>query len=566
MMQVVHQLHQRLTMAGGNCHQSGTFLLFSGIFLLEDMVNDSVASFLHHGYHSLVHRILVLEKPSSDVVSNDSSVMSQFEMGLWLAFLGRLGLAKFVILTQMLAHELLQVGLVSSLGDDALFLQHGQDAHLFLNQLNGGQQVHAKIDKGPLDTLLLVLFLLLDEHVVVEELLETLVSVVDEEPFQGVELENLKTGNVQDTDELFPWIRRVKRVIDKSNDPIEHSGVQRLGSGRNGKCHLVFVLTLFDKIFADLQFGFHESVHKVVAIDTNECGSFGHFLHTIGLSLLLATLLFPLGIAEVANGDGCLVKSILLILIETQCIESLISCLHLLFVIHARDSQHSLSDEEEVTRVGILAQKSHVVVFGVERAHELVEDVVITFDLKLEGNTRLFQKVSLDIGGGDLVGGAKVDTNELTKSGRVVVSDSLCIAISFQWRVGLDNLLLKRTSIFTLRCFGLGGLRICAVQSVILQHLFGVLSFASARLASNQRRLMLVLHFEKLQRAVSDGIQMRRSFIPSFVAVVISHNLSVDHQPFVGVDANAEQTGISVNLQHLIPSAKIVQNTSLVKN
>ena len=42
--------------------------------------------------------------------------------------------------------------------------------------------------------------------------------------------------------------------------------------------------------FDYLQFGFHESVHKVVAIDTNECGSFGHFLHTIRLSLLLATL------------------------------------------------------------------------------------------------------------------------------------------------------------------------------------------------------------------------------------------------------------------------------------
>merc|ERR1719282_1169545 len=347
MMQVVHQLHQRLTMAGGNCHQSGTFLLFSGIFLLEDMVNDSVASFLHHGYHSLVHRILVLEKPSSDVVSNDSSVMSQFEMGLWLAFLGRLGLAKFVILTQMLAHELLQVGLVSSLGDDALFLQHGQDAHLFLNQLNGGQQVHAKIDKGPLDTLLLVLFLLLDEHVMVEKLLETLVSVVDEELFQGVELENLKTSDIQDTNKVLPGVGSVERVIDKSNDPIEHSGVQRLGSGRNGKSHLVFILTLFDEIFADL--------------------------------------LFRLCIAQVANGDGCRVKTIFLVLVEAQNVKSLISSLHLLLVIHARDSQHSLGNEEVVTRVGILAQKSHVVVFGVERAHELVEDVVITFDLKLEG-------------------------------------------------------------------------------------------------------------------------------------------------------------------------------------
>ena len=112
-----------------------------------------------------------------------------------------------------LTHELLQVGLVSSLGDDALFLQHGQDAHLLLNQLNGGQQVHAKIDKGPLDTLLLVLFLLLDEHVMVEELLETLVSVVDEELFQGVELENLKTSDIQDTFDMKLSISHTEKMI-----------------------------------------------------------------------------------------------------------------------------------------------------------------------------------------------------------------------------------------------------------------------------------------------------------------------------------------------------------------
>ena len=41
--------------------------------------------------------------------------------------------------------------------------------------------------------------LLLDEHVVVEELLETLVGVVDEKLLQGIQLENLETGNVQHT-------------------------------------------------------------------------------------------------------------------------------------------------------------------------------------------------------------------------------------------------------------------------------------------------------------------------------------------------------------------------------
>ena len=85
------------------------------------------------------------------------------------------------LIMNCLTHEFLQVGFVSSLRDNALFLQHGQDAHLLLNQLDSGEQVHAEINKGPLNSLLFVFLLLLDEHVVVEELLETLVGVVNEE-------------------------------------------------------------------------------------------------------------------------------------------------------------------------------------------------------------------------------------------------------------------------------------------------------------------------------------------------------------------------------------------------
>ena len=92
----------------------------------------------------------------------------------------------------------------------------------------------------------------------------------------------------------------------------------------------------------------------------------------------------------------------------------MIAYLHLLFVIHAGDSKHTLSNEEVVSWVGILAQKSHVMVLGVVRAHELIEDVIVPLDLKLESNARLFQKVGLDIGGGDLVGGAEMNTDELT--------------------------------------------------------------------------------------------------------------------------------------------------------
>ena len=48
-----------------------------------------------------------------------------------------------------------------------------------LNKLNAGSQVHAKVNELPDDTLLLVLLLLQDEHVVVEELSQFLIGEVD---------------------------------------------------------------------------------------------------------------------------------------------------------------------------------------------------------------------------------------------------------------------------------------------------------------------------------------------------------------------------------------------------
>jgi hypothetical protein len=56
------------------------------------------------------------------------------------------------------------------------------------NKIDGRLQVEAEIDELPLDALSLVLFLLEDEHGVVEELLELLVRVVDAQLLEGVQL------------------------------------------------------------------------------------------------------------------------------------------------------------------------------------------------------------------------------------------------------------------------------------------------------------------------------------------------------------------------------------------
>merc|ERR1712042_155136 len=249
-VQVGHQLHQGLSMGSGNGHHGSTLLLGAVILLSEDKGDDSVAGGGHHSDDSLVDGILVLEEPASDVVSDGTGVVVDLEVSFGLALLGGLGLAERLMLAQMLAHHLLQVGLVGGLGDDALLLQHGQDAHLLLDQLDGDDQIHTKVDESPLDALALVLFLLLNEHVVVEELLETLVGVVDKELFQDVELEDLKAGDIQDTDEISSGVGRVQGVVDQQDDPID--------------------------------------------LDREEVSSLGHHIHTVGLGLLLATLLLPL--------------------------------------------------------------------------------------------------------------------------------------------------------------------------------------------------------------------------------------------------------------------------------
>merc|ERR1719193_200291 len=565
-VQVSHQLHQGLSVRGGDGHHGGTLLLSAVIFLSEDEGADGVAGAGHHANNGLVDGILVLKEPAGDVVADGTGVVMDLEVSLGLSLLGGLGLAERLMLAQVLAHHFLQVGLVGGLGHDALFLQHGQDAHLLLDQLDGDDQVHAEIDKGPLDTLGLVLFLLLDEHVMVEELLETLVGVVDQELFQDVELENLETGDVQNADEVLPGVGRVQGVVDQSHDPVEHTSEQGFGSGRHGEVDLIHVLTLLDEILADLQLGLHESVGEVIALDVQKLGAFNDASIAVGFGLLLASLLLPLLVAQESDGDGSLVQPVLLILGEAEGVQGGVGGAHLLGVVHAGDGQHALGDEVEISGEGLVAQQAHLPVVGIRVGHQLVEDVVIPLDLKLEGDARLFQEVGLDIGGGDLGGGAEMDTDELTEAGGVVVSDGFGVTVGLQGRVGLDNLLLEGTGVGALGSLRLGGLGIGAVQGKVLQHLLGVLSLAGTRLSGNERRLMFVLHLEELQSSVSDGVQVGRGFVSPFVAVEGSHDGSVHHQPLVGVDTDTEQAGVGVDLENLVTGSQIVEDAGLVQD
>lgn len=105
--------------------------------------------------------------------------MVKFEMSFCLTRLWWFRFAEVGTFSKMVVVQFSFERLISGLGEHALLLEDGQDTHGLLNQLDTGLQIHTEINEGPLDTFLLVLFLFLHEHVMVEELLETLVGVVD---------------------------------------------------------------------------------------------------------------------------------------------------------------------------------------------------------------------------------------------------------------------------------------------------------------------------------------------------------------------------------------------------
>merc|ERR1712210_338503 len=81
-----------------------------------------------------------------------------------------------------------------------LLLKDGQEGHGLLKHVNALLQIHTEVNVGPVQTLADVHFLLKGEHVGVEELLQLLVDVVDADLLKTVVVEDLKAGDVEDTD------------------------------------------------------------------------------------------------------------------------------------------------------------------------------------------------------------------------------------------------------------------------------------------------------------------------------------------------------------------------------
>ena len=111
-------------------------------------------------YHSVVDWVLVLLKPTGDVVGHNSGIVRDSKVSILVGF--RLRLQEDRQLAQG-GLQLLLKGLVCCLWEKGLLLKDGPDTHGLLEHDDGSCQVHAKVDHDPVNTLPHVLLLLHNE-------------------------------------------------------------------------------------------------------------------------------------------------------------------------------------------------------------------------------------------------------------------------------------------------------------------------------------------------------------------------------------------------------------------
>merc|ERR1719400_484662 len=167
----------------------------------EEVDNQHVGGLLQLVDHSVVKGILVFVKPVGEVIVDNTSVMSNSKVSI-LVLRTRLLLQENRGLAEQVLLQFLLKGFVRRLGEQSLLLKDGKKTHGLLHELDSGLQVHAKVHHLPLNPLPDILLLLEDEHVVVEELLELLVTEIDTNLLKSVELENFETSDIEDTDEV----------------------------------------------------------------------------------------------------------------------------------------------------------------------------------------------------------------------------------------------------------------------------------------------------------------------------------------------------------------------------
>merc|ERR1712001_426094 len=406
-----HQLNQGNQVDRGDSLAATLLLLLAvilgggsglaGVVFPKKNQQSAAGGGLHHFHNGVVHRVLVLVKPSRDVVRHDSSVVGDSEVSI-LVGLG-LGLQEDRQLTQG-GLQLLLKGLVSGLGEEGLLLEDGPDAHGLLKHDDGSSQVHAEVHHDPVNTLPHVLLLLHNKHVVVEELLKLLVDKVDGDLLEAVVLKDLETSDVEHSTEVGLLHGGVnKGVVTLDDQPLEDAVEDGPGNTSGGTGGLFTGLTLGHPLSSDLDPGLAEGLEHGLGVNTKGSGCLTGERLDAGvsdLSLVVATLGLINNTTASHHTGSQHVAIELLLWVKAQNVESILSVEELLIVINGVDLSLTLGDIDVVVDVSgdeTLCTEATLVDAIAAWLEQLVEDVVGPLHLLLLSDTGLLEQVRHDV-------------------------------------------------------------------------------------------------------------------------------------------------------------------------
>ena len=135
-----------------------------------------------------------------------------------------------------------------------------------------------------------------------------------------------------------------------------------------------------------------------------------------------------------------------------------------------------------------------------------------------------------------------MDTDELSKSGRVIVPSSLGIAIGLKNWVGGHNLVLKGDLLLRLLARASGN------HGKIGDDLLGVLGLASTRLSGDQHGIVLLVLQHVAIGSLRNSPQMGRDLIPPLAQVELYGRRGVDRVTLVRVHSHTEQTRVGLDM------------------
>merc|ERR1711970_553795 len=170
----------------------------------------------------------------------------------------------------------------------------------------------------------------------------------------------------------------------------------------------------------------------------------------------------------------------------------------------------------------------------------------------------LLEQVDDHVGSRQLTGGVEVDTDELSKPGRVVVPHGFGITPSLEDGVGLDDLVLK------------GGLALLPLSGgadggEVRDDLLGVLSLSGSRLSGDKDGLVVAGVAHALVGALSDGKDVWPALVPPLANVQLHGAEGVDGVTLVGVDGDTEEAGVGVDQLVLIPDHGVPEDASVTE-